>query len=238
MRYGTEEAKAQHYLVIGPWDHRGSAAETKKEVGGLTFGDACLLDLKKLHLDWYDWTLKNGKRPEFLKNRVAYYVMAADQWKYADSLEGISNATRTLYLNSEHGQANDVTRSGRLTDSQPDNSEPDHYVYDPLDTSPGEQLEQEEIKNYLTDQRFALNLFGNGVVYHSEPFAKATEISGFVKFTVWMSMDVPDTDFSATLYEILSDGSSVKLTSDMMRVRYRESLSEEKLVKPDRALCV
>jgi hypothetical protein len=232
MRYGVEDATAQHYLVIGPWDHHGSADKTTKEVGGLTFGDACLLDLNKLHAEWYDWTLKNGKRPEFLKKRVAYYVMAADQWKYADSLESISNATQTLYLDSERGHANDVTHSGSLSDSQPDKSQPDRYVYDPLDTRPGEQLEQEEIKNYLTDQRFALNLFGNGVVYHTEPFAKDTEISGFVKFTAWIAMDVPDTDFSVTLYEILLDGSSVKLTSDMMRARYRESLSEEKLVKP------
>ena len=191
-----------------------------------------MLDLNKLHLDWYDWILKNGKKPEFLKKRVAYYVMAADEWKYADSLESISNATRMLYLDSKRGQANDVNASGRLADSRPDASEPDHYVYDPLDTRPGEQLEQEDIKNYLTDQRFAMNLFGNGVVYHSEPFANDTEISGFVKFMVWMAMDVPDTDFSATLYEILSDGTSVQLSNSMKRARYRESLSEEKLVKP------
>jgi putative CocE/NonD family hydrolase len=232
MRYGSEEAKAQHYLVIGPWDHLGSIVESTKEVGGLTFGDASLLDLKKLHTDWCDWTLKGGKKPEFLKKRVAYYVMAADQWKYADSLEAISNATRTLYLDSDHGHANDVTRSGSLSDSRPDKSEPDHYIYDPLDTRPGEQLEQEEIKNYLTDQRYALNLFGNGVVYHSEPFTKDTEISGNVKLTVWMAMDVPDTDFSVTLYEVLPGGGSVQLTSDVMRARYRDSLSEEKLVKP------
>jgi hypothetical protein len=231
MRYGTAEAKAQHFLVIGPWDHFGSVWKTKKEVGGLTFGDASLLDLNKLHTDWYDWTLKNGKKPEFLKRRVAYYVMAADQWKYADTLESISNSTRTLYLNSEHGHANDVTDSGLLADAKPMASEPDHFTYDPLDTRPAE-MEQEDIKNDLTDQRYALNLFGNGVVYHTEPFAKDTEISGFVKFTAWIAMDVPDTDFSVTLYEILLDGSSVQLTSDLLRARYRNSLSNEQLVKP------
>jgi len=230
MRFGTDEAKAQHYLIIGPWDHAGTRTP-KKQVGGLTFGDASLLDLNKLQTDWYDWILKNGKKPDFLKKRVAYYVMAANQWKYADSLESISYATRTLYLDSQHSHANDVTNSGRLADSQPDKSEPDHYTYDPLDTRPGE-LEQEEIKSQLTDQRYALNLFGNGVMYHSEPFAKDTEISGSVKLTVWMAMDVPDTDFSVTLFEILLDGSSVQLTRDMMRARYRYSLSQEKLVKP------
>jgi uncharacterized protein len=230
MKYGTDAAKAQHYLIVGPWDHAGTRTP-KKEVGGLTFGDASMLDMNKLHTDWYDWTLKNGLKPEFLKKRVAYYVMAADEWKYADTLERISNSTRTLYLDSDSGRANDATNSGKLTDNKPAGTQPDRYVYDPLDVRPAE-IEQEDIKNNLTDQRYALNLYGNGVVYHSEPFAADTEISGFVKLTAWIAIDVPDTDFSVTLYEILQDGSSVELTSDAMRARYRESLSQEKLVRP------
>lgn len=230
MKYGTDAAKAQHYLIIGPWDHAGTRTP-KKEVGGLTFGGASLLDMDKLHTDWYNWTLKNGAKPDFLKKRVAYYVMSADEWKYVDTLEGIANSTRTLYLDSDSGHANDVFNSGKLTEAKPVDAQPDHYVYDPLDVRPTE-LEREEIKNYLTDQRYALNLFGNGVVYHSEPFTADTEISGFVKLTAWIAMDVPDTDFFATLYEILPDGTSVRLTSDAIRARYRESLSQEKLVKP------
>jgi len=230
MKYGTDAAKGQHYLIIGPWDHAGTRTP-KKEVGGLTFGDASILDMNKLHTEWYDWTLKGGPKPEFLKKRVAYYVMAADEWKYADSLESVSNSTRTLYLDSSQGQANDAINSGKLAEAKPADSQPDHYVYDPLDVRPAE-LEKEEIKNYLTDQRYALNLFGNGVVYHSEPFAKDTEFSGFVRLAVWIALDVPDTDLQATLYEILPDGTSIQLTDDSMRARYRESLSQEKLVKP------
>jgi predicted acyl esterase len=45
-------------------------------------------------------------------------------------------------------------------------------------------------------------------------------------------MDVPDTDFSANLYEIMPDGRSIQLTGDLLRARYRESSSTEKLVKP------
>jgi hypothetical protein len=75
-----------------------------------------------------------------------------------------------------------------------------------------------------------LNLFGEGVVYHSEPFAEATEISGFAKLTAWLMMDVADTDLEADLYEILRDGGSVALTSAAMRARYRESLREAKPV--------
>jgi len=37
---------------------------------------------------------------------------------------------------------------------------------------------------------------------------------------------------AVVLYEIRPDGSTVQLTSDLMRARYRESMSEAKLVKP------
>jgi putative CocE/NonD family hydrolase len=229
MKYGTEEAKTKHYLIIGPWDHAGTRTPNK-EVGGLTFGDASMLDMNKLHVDWYDWTMKNGKPPEFLKKRVAYYVVGAEQWKYADTLDSISDAKQILYLSSANGEANDAFHSGRLTTDKPGASRPDQYVYDPLDVRPAE-LEKEDIKNYITDERDALNLFGNGVVYHSQPFAEDTEITGFVKLVAWISMDVPDTDFNVNLYEIMPDGRNIQLTSDALRARYRDS-STEKLVKP------
>src|SRR5271166_4210579 len=231
MKYGDAETKAKHYLIIGPWDHPGTRTP-KKEVGGLTFGDASLLDMNDLHRRWYDWTLKNGPKPEFLKKRVAYYVVGpgAENWKYAGDLDAIATEHRKLFLTSQASTANDVFHSGQLVD-QPSSSAPDKFVYDPSDLRPGE-LEKEDICKYLTDERYALNLFGHGVVYHSAPSSEATEISGSVKLTIWMAMDVPDTDFGVALYEILPDGSSVQLSSGGMRARYRESLSKAKLVTP------
>ena len=229
MRYGSAEGRDRHYLILGPWDHAGTGTPNR-EVGGLKFGEASMVDLSKLHKEWYDWTMKGGAKPEFLKKRIAYYLMGADQWKYTDSLETIANAKRTLYLKS-NGQANDAFHSGLMSEEKPDKSPTDRYVYDPLDTRPAE-LEREEIKNYLTDQRYALNLFGNGLIYHSEPFAEDTEVTGYLKFVAWMALNVPDTDFQVSVYEVLPDGTSIRLTEDWMRARYRESLRQEKLVKP------
>jgi uncharacterized protein len=230
MQYGTPEAKARHYLIIGPWDHAGTRTP-KREVGGLIFDSASMIDLNQLHREWYDWTMKNGPKPQFLKHRVAYYETGAEVWKYAPSLDVISNATRRLYLDSIHG-ANNVFDSGNLSEVQPLVEPQDHFVYDPLDTRPGE-LERKEVPNYITDQTDVMNLYGNGVIYQSAPFAEDTEISGYLKFVVWMSMDVPDTDFAVQVYEIMPNGSSIALTEDLMRARYRDSLREAKLVKPD-----
>jgi len=229
MQHATPAAREKHFLILGPWDHAGTRTP-KKEVGGLTFGEASMLDMNKLHKEWYDWTLKGGAKPEFLKKRVAYYVVGAEEWKYADSLESISNHKLTLYLDSA-GSANDVFRSGHLSPAKPGASPPDRYTYDPLDVRPAE-LEREEVKNYITDQRGALNLFGSGLVYHSEPFAEPTEISGYLKFVAWIALDVPDTDFYVAVSEILPDGSSVALAEDLLRARYRESLRRPKLATP------
>ena len=231
QKYGDPAAVANHYLIIGPWDHAGTRTPNR-DVGGLRFGEASLVDLNRLHLEWYDWTMKGGKKPEFLKKRVAYYVPGpgAEYWKYADDLDSIAPEKLTLYFHSD-GTANDVFSSGSLRQNKPGEEEPDKFTYDPLDTRPAE-LEKEQIPRYITDQRYALNLFGNGLVFHSDPFVEATEIAGNIRFVAWISMDVPDTDLQAVLYEIMPDGTSVVLTQDMKRVRYRESLRREKLVKP------
>ena len=229
MKYGSPEARDRHFLIVGPWDHAGTRTPNR-EVGGLKFGEASMLDLNKLHKEWYDWTMKGGSKPEFLKKRVAYYVVGAEQWKYADSIETIANSKLTFYLGS-NSHANDLFHSGTLSKETGTGAASDKYVYDPLDTRPGE-LDREEVRSYLTDQRGVMNMNGNGLVYHSEPFTEDTEVTGYLKFIAWMSMDVPDTDFQVAVYEVQRDGTSILLTDDMLRARYRESLTQEKLVKP------
>jgi putative CocE/NonD family hydrolase len=237
MRHGSQTGRESHYLIIGPWDHSGTRTP-KREVGGLTFGEASLLDLNGLHREWYDWTMKDGAKPAFLKKRVAYYVVGpgAEVWKYADSLEAIPKETLTLYLHSRDGRAEDVFASGSLTQTEPGDELPDAYLYDPLDTRAMKLplFEQNYSSAAYTDQTGVMGLSGRGLIYHSEPFAHATEITGHLKLTLWVELDVPDTDFWVDLYEILPDGSSVWLACDAKRARYRESSKEQKLVVPGR----
>lgn len=230
MRHATPAAREKHYLILGPWDHAGTRTP-QREVGGLTFGEASLLDMNQLHKDWYDWTMKGGPKPEFLQKHVAYYVVGpgAETWKYADDLDSIATERQTLYLDSDGGRANDVFWSGRMAAEKPGASSPDRWTYDPLDLGPGER----ELLNdggVWASQSQAYDLGGAGVIYHSAPFPEATEVSGQVKLTLYMALDVPDTDFQAILYEILPDGSSVQLTADLLRARYRNSLEKAELV--------
>jgi uncharacterized protein len=230
MRLGTPAVTARHYLIIGPWDHAGTRTP-KPDVGGLHFAQASVVDLNALHKAWYDWTMKDGPRPEFLKARVAYYVTGADTWRYADSLGAIAPTRRRLYLTSGSDGAGDAFHSGTLADAAPAAGGPDHFTYDPLDTLPG-SLEMADIPNYITDERGALNLFGDGVAYHTTPLPGDLEISGTPHLVLWLALDAPDADLAATLYEIRPDGQSISLTSELIRARYRDSTGIATAVRP------
>ena len=233
----SPEARAKHFLVIGPWDHAGTRTPTD-EVGGVKFGKDAIVDLNDLHRQWYDWTLKNGAKPEFLKNQVAYYVIAPGnaaangEWKYAENFADLTANPKNLYLDSKNGDANGVFRSGALTEKQP-NEGADQYINDPLDTHRGEDVEGVEPndKSAGIDQRFALCISKDGLVYHTDPLPNETPLIGCPKLTVWVSIDTPDTDLQADLYEIQPDGTSIALWSDLRRLRYRDSLREAKLAK-------
>ena len=224
FKYASAAAKAKHYLIIGPWDHPGTRTP-KADVGGLKFGAASLLDMNKLHKDWYDWTLKGGAKPEFLKNKVAYYMLGngAEQWRYADSLEAITASSRPMYLASMGGNANDVFTSGTLGASKPGSAnKPDHYVYDPLDTHFSAWDGSDD--NGLTDVSGLLASSGKLLVYHTPAFAQDTELAGFFRLPVWISLDQPDTDIAAAVYEVKPDGSSALLGMEPLRARYRKGL--------------
>lgn len=220
--------RARHYLVIGPWDHQGTRTP-QIEFGGLKVGPASLVDLPRLHAEWYMWTMCEGSKPDFLERNVAYYVMGAERWRYADTLDGITASQQPLFLQSR-GNPLDVFKSGSLVPQPPATSEPDHYVYDPRDISLAE-LECDVGPWTWTDQRMTHASIGKQLVYHGAPLEADTEISGFFKLTVWMSIDQPDTDFSVSVYEVALDGSVIRLADDSLRARYRESLREPKLIR-------
>jgi uncharacterized protein len=231
------EAQSKHFLIIGPWDHAGTRTPTD-EVGGVKFGKDAVLDLNDLHRQWYDWTMKKGAKPTFLKDRVAYYLLAPGnsgtngEWKYAADFAKLIDHHHQLFLDASASGGHGVFRSGVLSEKQPA-SGADEYTYDPLDLHRGEIEGTLDLETTAgIDQHLALDIGNDGLVYHNEPFASETALVGCPKVTLWLSLDVPDTDVEVDLFEIQPDGTSIALWSDVRRLRYRESPREEKLMQP------
>lgn len=235
MRNASAAARENHFLILGPWNHSGTRIP-KQSFGGITFGDQMMFDAFGLDKAWYDWTMGDGTRPAFIQDRVTYFVAGKNRWKSAPSLDAVADEERVLYLGSE-GYAGSVTQAGSLSakgspalNNKGENPAPwDSYRYDPLDTT---KAQAPQSQDYIVDQTEVFATQGDGLIYHSEPFDKAFELTGYVQFHGYIEMDVPDTDINVTLYEILSDGTSIALTGQTMRARYRNSLEQETLVEP------
>ena len=171
---------------------------------------------------------------------VAYYQIAPGnsgangEWKYTDNYANLIANPKKFYLDSKSGDANGVFRSGLLGQKQPSDGA-DKFVNDPLDTHRGEQVEgiESNEKTAGLDEKLPLSIGKDGLVYHTEPLSAETAMIGCPKLSLWVSIDTPDTDLEADLYEIQPDGTSIGLWSDNRRLRYRESVREAKLLKPD-----
>jgi uncharacterized protein len=229
QRRCSPEGDRRHFLVIGPWDHQATTTP-RTSIGGIVMGPESLVDLPKLHLEWYAWTLLGGPKPSFLKKAVAYYVMGRERWHYADALDDITLRLEQWFIDSG-GQAAGVYHSGSLGLNVGVGG-PDSYVYDPREIHAREvEAECRADGGSLVDQSVLSALSGNVLVYHSAPLEKDVEVSGFFRFSVWIAIDCLDTDFYVSVHEVGLDGSSIRLSTDALRARYREGLRQPQLVR-------
>ena len=229
MAAASPAARAKHYLVIGPFDHSGTRFPAAS-VGGVAIAPAGVIDMTALDLAYYDWTLRGGPRPAFLKDHVAYWVMGADEWRYAPSLDATGASPVVQHLAATSGQATAFGKPGPLQTRAPAPGTA-AYRYDPKDLSKTDR--QGLFRGaYLTNDAFVRRIDGNGLIYETEPYAKGVEIIGKPRLSLWAAVDAPDTDIKAELYEVKKDGSSLWLSTDRIRARYRNSPSEPSLLKP------
>ena len=231
MRHGPAAGKDRHYLIIGPWDHPGTRTP-QAEVAGLKFGEASLLDMNALHKAWYDWTMKSGPKPEFLKNKVAFYVVGEEAWRYAPTLDAVTARARAVVSRFCRRPRERRVRIGQPRQPTSPAAASPTATSTIRSTRRLREWETVDVPNGLTDQRGMLNSSGKILVYHTAPFAADTDLAGFFKLSAWISLDQPDTDFGVSIYEIKADGSSVSLTDDLLRARYRKSFRDAQPVKP------
>lgn len=220
MAHGPKAVTAKHWLVIGPWDHSGTRLP-KAEVGGINFGPAAVMSMEDLHKAWYDHTLKGGPRPEFLKDRVACFIMGRNTWIYASDLKQIEGAPLRLALDLTGAEAGDVTRGGHLAAEPPQQRAAVRLTADPKFLPSREEAEREE-PNYLKDQREAHQNLPGQVVWHSSPFQAEMVLSGRPKLTLQLTCDQPDADLFCELQEVLPNGEAIVLSTGSIRLRYRK----------------
>jgi putative CocE/NonD family hydrolase len=224
----SAEAASRNYTIIGPWDHAGTR-KPSRALGGLDFGPQSVLDVISLHVAWYDWVMKNGRKPDILQGRFVYYVTGANRWVAAADLPAWREDV--LFLSSRNTSGDSLQRRGELSPRTLP-QRPDFYRYDPSAPARNEGVEARSVvsKNFLTDPRSFAVLDGDGLIYDSSAFNHKVQLVGRPRARLYLSMDVPDTDIRVQLFEVHKNGSVVFLGQDQIRARYRNDPRHAELV--------
>jgi uncharacterized protein len=235
LRYASPKEAAAILLVIGPWDHLGTQ-HPQKVIEGLSIPDAAVLDMNQLHADWYDWVLGRGPRPALLRDRVTYYMMGANQWRYAHSLDGASSGRNlTLYLGDPAGTPQDLFHSGSLLTSKPGIEPPARIVDDPR------TLPELAVARYAADEDLHSEFRAyekDALVFHSAPLPQSVEVAGHTRLNLTVQSDAPDFDLWAQLQMVEPDGSAVTLGQDVRRARFRDGFFKQELLQPHQVVTI
>ena len=229
LAHAPAAAVAQLRLVIGPWDHFG-AQEPTKMIEGVSIPETAIIDMQKLHADWYDFALGRGPIPPLLHDHVAYFMLGADEWRYANSLEAASSGKNlTLFLADSAGTPQDLFHSGQLVLKGHHLEPPANVVSDP------HELPELEVAKYASNEDLTSQFRAfqrRAITFHSEPFSQDIEIAGHMRLTLECTADAPDFDLWAQVLMVGADGSTVRLGEDIRRARFSNSQFEGVLIKP------
>jgi uncharacterized protein len=234
-RGGTDAARSNQRLVIGPWDHVAWGRPDSRPAPMLSdIGLVGNSPINELMLQWFDHFLKGADNGIGGKPRVDYFVMGADTWREASGWPLPQTEWANWYLSGDGGQAE---RKGALQPVLPEAQRSDTYIYDPAYPAPslgghsccgamsGPQGPYDQTP---VEQR------SDVLVYDSAPLSHDTEVTGPVAVTLWAQSSAVDTDFTAKLVVVKPDGQAVNLNNGILRTAFRDSLSEPTPITPGR----
>ena len=213
----TEAARRGQRLVVGPWVH-GPANTSQRQAGEVDFGDDAIYDIHANRVRWYDHWLKGMSNGVMDGPAVRAFLMGANQWLDLDTWPPAGITYRPMYFHQGNG----------LSFNAPDSTEaPDKFTYDPRQPVSSQMLyPQLGPKDYrpIEDQMLC---------YTSEVLEADLSVAGPVTAVLRSSSSALDTDWVVRLCDVWPDGRSLSVCDGILRARYRDSLSQPTLLKPN-----
>ncbi len=223
QRGGSALARKNQKLLMGPWIHSTDALNI---VGGMNFGIAAAgatLDVTAILIRWFDYWLKGSNNKVMDEPPVRIFVMGDNVWREEGEWP-LDRTKYTKYYLHSGGQANSLSGNGMLSTGLPDEEPPDVFLYDPRHPAP-------TIERGILDQT-PVEKRADVLVYTSAPLDTDVEVTGPIEIRLWAASSAVDTDFTGRLVDVWPDGKAYNMVEGIVRARYRESVSQPKLIVP------
>ncbi len=233
---GTELARSNQRAIVGPWVHQAGALTY---AGDKDFGLDSTQDLLEAELAWFDRWLRDQDNGADKEPPLKLFIMGVNEWRHESEWPLARTQFTPWYLHSG-GNANSAMGDGMLSPNasgseSSTSADSDRFTYDPMfpvPTKGGCNCCNPEIVEWgAYDQREVEARF-DVLVYTSEPLAQNMEVTGPVVVKLHAATNGRDTDFTAKLVDVHPDGHALNLCDGIIRGRYREGTSKQKLLEP------
>ncbi len=226
QKYGSVKAKADHYLLIGPYDHYGAQwSPDRLQRGSVEIEKEALIPIYKYVIWWFDWVLKGKKKPGFIKGPITYFETGNNIWKGAKSFKKQTTDSLELFLTPAVVQNEKRRDLLGLTEKKPAGDASVTYQHDIAMA-----LDSTAASRYYDDTFYITSAYN--LVFESQPLQKDIIITDRILTRLYMSLNVPDADFNIRIKEVSPDGKETDLADATIRVRYRNSSEKPQLVRP------
>lgn len=208
---------AEHYLVIGPYNHGGAQSFGFTYVEGSPIDPAARISIDDLAFSWFDYILKNGKKPELLKDKVNFQVMNTNSWKHVSSFDKMHTSYLKFYLQNSKNNSSVF-------------SKPTQQNFTPLTVDFNNRNDKDTY--YAVSKNDSIKTT-NSTYFVSEVLDKDIIISGSISGFFTISTNKKDFDTNASLYEIRPDGKLILLSSHIARASYAKNNETRQLLTPN-----
>lgn len=202
----------QHRLLMGPWTHN-TTSSSPLQVGDLSYPAAQGWS-DSIALQFFDYHLRNISNGWNTSPFVQYFQMGEDTWNN-DTAWHTGNMTQYNLYFKKNGSM-DLSLPASSTDSM-------MIVYDPRDPSPtvGGPTLYPSLDQGPYDQVPVVESRNDVLVFTSDSLVQNVKMKGKAKVHLFVSSDMPDTDFAIRLTDVYPDGRSMLLADGIHRMRFR-----------------
>ncbi|KAF2508831.1 CocE/NonD family hydrolase [Flavobacterium foetidum] len=215
--------KTPFYLVIGPYGHFGTQIGGETVINDYKVDPVSLIDIKKITYQWFDYILKNGPKPEILKDKINYEVMGANEWKSAPTFEKMHNEYLTFYLTSV------ASKDFRLADSKKPKKQ--EFLTQEVDFADRETSNNNYYPSPIIRKEVNAN---DGYFFITEPLTKPLIVNGSFLGEIKLSINKKDLDLGVTLYEVTPNGEYFHLSYYIGRASYAKNIEKRQLLEPNK----
>ncbi|WP_449401454.1 CocE/NonD family hydrolase [Chryseobacterium wanjuense] len=211
---------AEHYLIIGSYDHWGAQGFIKKELRGYKTDPVASIDLNKIWLEWFDYILKNKPKPEFLKDKINFQVMGANRWGSAHSIEVSEKNKIRFYLEND----------GKSLALSPSKNKKENFSFLKVDLK--DKTDADELLNLKYNILDHFIYTKNNLFFKTKPFEHPFELTGNFSGNLSFSINKKDVDLYVSLYEETSEGQYFLLSSYVSRASFAKDNEKRNLLTP------